>query len=129
MPEVATEVTLTQIGTVEVLRLRVYPLPGAKLTDKDTAHVQPGIYPLMRQADGGVFWIMPARRSDAEVTTRHLDDRPVGGLMALNIQDNRPSGKPFMILSPVFTAEEFADWVADSKTDPETPVRFTLTEG
>lgn len=126
MPEVATEVTLTQIGTVEITRLRVYPLPGGELSDKDTAQVEPGHYPLMRQADGSVFWVMTARRNNHEVESKSLAHiNP--GMFALT-QNDRAVGEPFLMISKVIDAEEFALYVAESAAESDPSVRFTLTE-
>lgn len=127
MPDTVTLPALTQIGTVEVTRTRVYPLPGAKTTDTATAQVPPGHYPVLRQSDGAVFWLMSARRSDVEVSATPIESA-TGGMFALSANDKRPQGKPFMITSPVFPAGEFADFAADAALDPASPVRFTLTE-
>lgn len=47
-----------EIGTVEVLRLRIYGHPEGG----DIA-VEPGVYPLVSEPDGTIRWIMRGRRS------------------------------------------------------------------
>jgi len=125
MPKAATKPTLTQIGTVEIRRLRVYPLPGGELSDKDTAQVEPGHYPLMRQDDGSVFWVMTARKNNHVVETQNLAHISPG-MFSLGQQD-RAVGKPFQLCSKVFDAEEFAEYAVECAMDEDGPLRFTLT--
>jgi hypothetical protein len=127
VPDTTTAaVTLTQIGTVEITRIRVYPLPGGELSDKDTAQVEPGHYPLMRQADGSVFWVMTARRNNHEVESESLAHISPG-MFSLSHND-RASGEPFLMISKVIDAEEFAVYVDEAAADPSPSVRFTLTD-
>ena len=125
MSKAVTKPTLTQIGTVEIRRLRVYPLPGGELSDENTAQVQPGHYPLMRQGDGSVFWVMEARKNTHEVESESLAH--IGpGMFSLSHND-RASGEPFLMISKVLPAEEFALYAVECDMDPDTPLRFTLT--
>lgn len=126
MPKTATmNPTLTQIGTVEIRRLRVYPLPGGSLSDKDGAQVEPGHYPLMRQDDGGVFWVMQARKNIHEVETESLAHISTG-MFALH-QNDRATGKPFLLASKVFSAKEFPEFAAEENANPDSALRFTVT--
>jgi hypothetical protein len=123
--DTTTAVTLTQIGTVTIRRGRVYSLPGCELSDKNTAQVQPGEYPLVRQADGSVYWIMEAVKNTLEV---EFDDLPeIQGAFAMR-QNDRPSGKPFLLPSKVFSAEAFAEFAAEVNPDPSFPLHFNFTE-
>jgi hypothetical protein len=48
-----------QVGTIEILRLRVYPLDPAATDDghRTTVCVQPGTYPIYRDFDA-YYWLM-----------------------------------------------------------------------
>lgn len=87
-----------QVGTVEVLRLRLYPAPGG-----GDAIVEPGTYPLMSEPDGTVRWLMRGRRS-----TRHepkFDDLG-DGMFLVRPPGDEPGGEEIDVPSPSFTREQ-----------------------
>lgn len=124
MPDTITLPTLTQIGTVEIRRLRVYPIPGGELSDKNTAQVEPGHYPVVRQDDGSVFWIMEARKNTHEVEFGKVPE--MEGTFFVS-QNDRASGRPFMLASKVFDADDFADFADECAAEEDGALRFTLT--
>jgi hypothetical protein len=94
-----------QIGTVEVLRLRVYPAPGGG----DTA-VPPGVYPLIREPDGTIRWLMRGRRSTwSQPRVEELGD----GMFSVSGGGDMPRGKEIDVPSPGMDQEQFRSFLAD----------------
>lgn len=111
----------TRIGTVTIRRPRVYPMPGGSLSDKLTAFVEPGDYPIMREDDGTTYWVMQAQTNRREVETQPLGD----GMFMLSGGDV-PRGRSFQLNSRTWTVEEFAELMAQEAADPESRLGIKL---
>jgi len=96
-----------QIGTVEILRLRVYPLDPATADHplSTSVVVDPGVYPLYRCMDAR-YWMMTGR----------LNGRgPVkmgDGLFSIQSSDEANSAE-VRFPSPTFGPEQWADLLDD----------------
>ena len=54
---------MTRIGTIEITRLRIYPItPGNNNINRPEIVVQPGRYPLYREGDE-IYWVMTGERN------------------------------------------------------------------
>jgi hypothetical protein len=115
----------TQIGTVELLTVRIYPL------DPETADhplstsvvVESGTYPVYRQVDA-YYWIM----------TGHVNARgatKIGDGMFTLAEWDAPSGPEVKFPSRRYGPEQFADFLAESvctEGHPDQRLRFALTK-
>lgn len=115
-----------QVGTVEILTLRVYPL------DTNTAHsptltevvVQPGVYPVYRGEYGETYWLLTGRINWGR--HRRMGD----GMFTLGAGDDA-SGPQVVFPSRVFGTEAFADLRAEpvcAEGDPRQRLRFNIEE-
>ncbi len=114
-----------QVGTIEMLTMRVYPLdPNAKAdVHRTTVVVQPGIFPVYRKFDT-YYWMMSGRINGRGF--EKLGD----GLFSMNEGDSE-AGPEVTFPSPTFGVEQFRDFLAESlctEGDPAQRLRFTLTE-
>lgn len=109
---------MDRIGTIEILRQRVYPLNAES---RDEVVVEPGVFNLYR--DGGVtFWVMSGR-----INERFEN---LGGGMFLLHNGDRPSGRKVKFTSKRFTPDEWTDLLTEpgfTEGHPEQRLRVTLT--
>lgn len=107
-----------EIGTVEILRTRIY---DRSPEDSTEMLVAPGVYPLFFE-DGEYFWFMDG----------HFNERGVqslGGGMFLVNQGDVPSDEHVVFSSPRFTPEAFEDMgVVREEGHPEQRLRITVFE-
>lgn len=111
-----------QVGTVEIMRSRVYPIDphGGDHALSTFVWVEPGVYPLYRRYDA-YRWIMTGR----------INERPekIGdGLFAMHNGDN-PVGLEVQFPSSAYGPEQLADLMADplSQPGPDQRLRFSMT--
>jgi hypothetical protein len=96
-----------QVGTVEILKARVYPL-DPEMNDQPlatTVVVDVGTYPLYRHIDA-YYWMMTGRINSRGFTK--MGD----GLFAINDGD-APAGPEVTFPSPRFGPEQWADFIAE----------------
>ena len=111
-----------QVGTVELLRLRMYPIdPNATGALSTEVGVMPGTYPVFRKCDA-YRWIMRGRINER-------NEKIGDGLFALHGHD-RPVGHEVEFPSPTFGVEQFTDLLAHAvcQYGPDQRLRFKLTE-
>lgn len=101
-----------QVGTVEVLVFRVYPIDPANTgygTTRTEVGVEPGTYPVYRKFDA-IRWMMTGR-----INERHakLGD----GLYQMGGGD-KATGPGVTFSSPVFGMEEFQEFLAEDICKP-----------
>ena len=100
-----------QIGTVEILRDRVYPVdPLNRDFLRTEALVEAGSYPIYRKADA-ITWLM----------TDYLNERreKIGdGLFVVHSGDNPTGGLQVSFTARIFGVEEFLDLIADPVSQP-----------
>lgn len=110
-----------QIGTVEVLRLRIYPIDpvGEPSPLRTTVAVEPGIYPVYRKFDA-YLWLMRGRVNERNAK---IGD----GLYELNAGD-KPTGVEVQFPSQIFGAEQFAEFLDDPicQPGPDQRLRFDI---
>lgn len=117
---------MKQIGSVEILRLRIYPeVPG----DPDSASVaiQPGIFPLMRAGDR-IWWPMRGVVSTrADVSTERIGD----GLFLMTPAHDQLSDNERSITTRTWTPAEFAEFLTEwgCVEGPEQRLRIRLFAG
>lgn len=122
--DAVAEAIWRQIGTVEVLRPRVYPIDPA-VADRPlsaTAWVAPGTFPVYRKYDA-VMWIMRGNLNE-----RHAK---IGdGLFSFTDSDV-PTGLEVQFPSPTFGIEQFEAFLAEPICQPGSSqrLRFSLTDG
>lgn len=113
----------TQVGTVEILRFRIYPLdPQNQDMLRTEVAVEPGsVFPLYRKYDA-FMWLMQGRINER---TEKIGD----GLFAMNNGD-KPTGLEVQFPSMTFGAEQFEKLLADPafQPGPEQRVRIELFE-
>lgn len=113
----------TQVGTVEILRFRIYPLdPQNQDILRTEVAVEPGsVFPLYRKYDA-FMWLMQGRINER---TEKIGD----GLFAMNNGD-KPTGLEVQFPSKIFGAEQFEDLLTDPafQPGPEQRVRVELFE-
>lgn len=94
-----------QVGIVEVLKARVYPIdPTAEHPLRTEAWVDPGVYPVYRKADA-FRWMLTGR----------INERPekIGdGLFVLHSSDN-PVGQEVVFPSRTYGSEQFEEFLRD----------------
>ena len=99
-----------RVGTVEVLRDRVYPLdPTSDSTLRTTVFVEPGVYPVYRKADA-YRWLMTGRINER-------NEKISDGLFVLHGGDN-PVGQEVTFPSSTYGPEQLADLMAESICQP-----------
>lgn len=108
-----------EIGTVEVLQVRVY---NRSPEDSTPMIVAPGVYPLFFE-DGEYFWLMTGHFNERGV--RSLGD----GMFLVNMGDV-PSDEHVVFSSLRFTPEAFEDMgEVREEGHPEQRLRITVREG
>lgn len=112
-----------QVGTVEILRGRVYPIDphGGDHALSTFVFVEPGVYPVYRKFDA-YLWLMRGR-----INERHAK---IGdGLFEMSNGD-KPTGVEVQFPSQTFGAEQFAEFRADPicQPGPEQRLVFTINE-
>ncbi|MBF6393866.1 hypothetical protein IU443_28465 [Nocardia farcinica] len=111
-----------QVGTVEILNERVYPL-DANSDRGSEVFVPPGTYPVYRDCDT-FFWVMTGRINGRGCYK--IGD----GLYELNPGDSA-RGPKVQFPSPTFGADAFAHFLANDPICQEGPtqrLRFHLAE-
>jgi hypothetical protein len=95
-----------QVGIVEILRLRIYPLdPMGEPTPLRTyVAVEPGSYPVLRKADA-YRWMMTGQINER-------NEKIGDGLFVMHGGDN-PTGPEVRFSSQVYGVEQFAEFLAD----------------
>jgi len=113
----------TQVGTVEVLRLRIYPIDpmGEPTPLRTTVAVEPGIYPVFRRFDA-YRWMMEGRINER-------NNKIGDGLFELN-EGDMPTGPLVRFSSQVFGVQQFAEFLADPmcQPGPGQRLRFRINE-
>lgn len=112
-----------QVGTVEVLRLRIYPLDPECLNTplRTTVAVEAGTkHPVYRKADA-YCWVMTGRLNERQ-------EKIGDGLFVMHPGDN-PSGLEVSFPSKTFGVEHFREFLREDmcQEGPEQRLRFTLT--
>ena len=116
----------TKIGTVELLRLRVYPADPATVLGEDVDVLVPaGTYPLYRNGDGKTRWIMTGKRNRREVKTERLGD----GLFSIWAVDKPEKGGWIEVSSPTFSAGEFEEFLSGELCQPGPEQRLVFRIG
>jgi hypothetical protein len=112
-----------QVGTVEILRTRIYPLDSQ--TDDNplstTVVVDPGVYPLFRYFDA-TYWMMTGRINGRGI------DKIGDGLFTMNCSD-APSGPEVRFPSRRFGPDEWAELLAEptcTEGAPEQRLRINV---
>lgn len=109
-----------QVGTVEILRLRIYGIdPYSDGPLRTTVAVEPGVYPVYRKYDA-YCWLMTGRVNERNAK---IGD----GLFELNAGD-KPQGLPVQFPSTIYGQEQFAELLSDEacQPGPQQRLRFTL---
>jgi len=118
--------TTRQVGTVEILADRIYPLdPYDTSPSRTEVMVTPGQYPVYRGGDG-VFWVMIGRLNTFKPIVVQVTDS-----ISVISGDDQPKGPPVTFPSRTFTDTEFQDLLTQpgcTEGDPEQRLRFTLTD-
>lgn len=114
-----------QIGTVEVLRTRVYPLDPEMGREPlaTTVVVEPGTYPVYRDFDA-YYWMMTGR-INARGSTKIGD-----GLFSMLNRDEA-SGPEVTFPSRRYGPDEWTDFIAEptcTEGHPEQRLRFVVIE-
>jgi hypothetical protein len=108
--------TRVQIGTVEFLRDRVYPMPGSTLGAAETVLVEPGVYPIFTEG-GLIYWEMDGHINRAEVETRMISGKPGDSLNLLSAED-APSDIAQKTTSRPMTVQAFRSMLAHESVLP-----------
>lgn len=122
MPDSGSE-SWRQVGTVEVLRSRVYPIDphGGNHVLSTSVWVEPGIYPLYRKYDVHC-WVMTGVLNERieKVST---------GLFGLHAGDN-PVGLEVRFPSRAYGSEQLAELLAEPlcQPGPDQRLRFSFDE-
>ncbi|WP_043654464.1 hypothetical protein [Nocardia thailandica] len=124
MTDTQSGADIREIGTVEILKWRIYPLDAALADEPLATHVsvQPGIYPLYREADA-FFWLMTG-----QINVRGA--RKIGdGLFDLSAGDGG-RGPQVTFPSKTFGRKEFHDLLGDAccLPGPQQRLRVDLNE-
>lgn len=100
-----------QVGTVEVLKSRIYPIDpvGDPSPLRTTVAVEPGTYPVYRKFDA-FLWLMRGRVNERNAK---LGD----GLFMMSSGD-KPTGVEVQFPSQVFGPDQFAEFMADPICQP-----------
>jgi len=117
---------IQQVGTVEVLRTRIYPL-DPKTGDHPlatTVVVEPGTYPLYGYVDT-VFWMMTGRINSFGF------DKIGDGMFTMNLAD-APEGPEVTFPSPRYGPEQWVEFITSpvcTEGHPDQRLRIQKTEG
>lgn len=113
----------TQVGVVEILQLRIYPIDpmGEPSPLRTYVAVEPGHYQVYRKFDA-FRWMMEGRINERAAK---IGD----GLYEMNSGD-APTGPEVRFSSQVYGAEQFAEFLADPvcQPGPAQRLRFTINE-
>lgn len=112
-----------QVGTVEILRQRIYPIdPNNIGTLRTEVVVEPGVFPVYRKFDA-YLWLMTGRLNE-----RH--EKISDGLFAMHGGDV-PGGLSVIFPSPTFGVEQFAEFLSEEmcQEGPGQRLRFKISEG
>jgi hypothetical protein len=118
----------TQIGTVEILKARVYPLDAVSLTDeRQQVWVEPGVYPVYKDY-GAIFWIMTGVLSYGSGMFRKIGD----GMFLVNSEGDERSDVEVKFPSRRFGEDQFKTFLrsdlAAREGHPDQRLRFRLGE-
>ena len=111
-----------QVGTVEILRLRIYDLdPVSDSVLRTQVAVEPGVYPVYRRYDA-YRWVM---RGCINERNAKIGD----GLYELHNGDV-PTGLEVQFPSRAFGVDEFAEFLSEPvcQTGPEQRLRFMMDD-
>lgn len=114
-----------QVGTVEILRQRIYPIDPVTRTDtfgqRTEVVVEPGVFPVYRKADA-YLWVM---RGVLNERNEKIGD----GLFVMHGGDN-PVGLEVQFPSMTFGPEKFAEFLTEPicQDGPEQRLRFSLDQ-
>ncbi len=106
-----THAAETRIGAVQVLRPRIYATPGG-----DDVLVEPGAYPLVRDADSRIYWVM---RGQSSTRIRPRWDDLGHGMFAVRAGWDEPADEDLVVTSKAFTPAEFCEFLASDPTCQE----------
>ena len=109
-----------QVGIVEVLKARVYPIdPLSEHPLRTEVWVDPGVFPVYRKADA-IRWMLSGRISER-------NEKIGDGLYALHSSDN-PVGQEVTFPSRVYGIDEFAKFMEERlcRPGPERRLVFDL---
>lgn len=111
-----------QIGTVQITRLRIYPVdPAARETSDTTmAAVQPGTYPVYRDGTSH-YWRMTGVISRLTVRPQDLG----GGAFTLRVQDVT-SDDDVVFYSQRYDPDKWADLLASFQAEADPALIFTM---
>lgn len=112
-----------QVGTIEILRMRVYPLDAVAVEarNKTTVCVQPGTYPIFRDVEA-YYWLM----------TGQVDNRgfhKLGDGLFSMVDGDEPAGPEVTFPSMRFGPEQLADLLTEdgfTEGHPEQRCRVSL---
>lgn len=114
--------SVEQIGTVEVLIARTYPINACDPYGA-SAVVMPGVFKLYRDDLGATYWIMQGEMNANDMAgIRRAGD----GMFIMGAPDE-PSGIPIEFRSRIFGAEEWAEMKAHptaTEGDPQQRLRI-----
>lgn len=118
MPDEETVTEAIQVGIVELLVDRIYPLdPDSRDPYRAEAMVLSGTYPVFRDAAGRYFWRM------AGTVSRYVTTRDLGhGAFTLEVGD-RAVGPEVVLRSQYFTRQDLAEFVESDPLCVEGPAR------
>jgi hypothetical protein len=112
----------SQVGTVEILRLRVYT------TEKGEYVVEPGIYPVFHDARTGRYSYLLEGRSSERIEPSF---QPIGeGMFMVRPGGDKVSGPATTFPYGYWSEVEFADLLTDpsaTEGDPQQRLRFVMT--
>jgi hypothetical protein len=121
MAESTTEQRMSvQIGTVEVLRFRIYN------TESGSMAVDPGVYPVLRHPDRHVSLMLTGRKNHRTPGSFEVLEP---GLFALNSPVDDPTGEPVEFPYGYWSPSEFEEllrWKGATDGQPEQRLRFRL---
>ena len=109
-----------QIGTVEILRFRIYPIDWRADINQPlttTVAVEPGFYPVYRKYDA-VCWVMTGRINERQAK---IGD----GLYSLSNGDE-PTGVEVQFSSRVYGIEEFREFMSEGLCRPGVGQRLSF---
>ena len=109
-----------QVGTVEILRQRIYPIdPHNTGPLRTEAVVEPGVFPVYRKFDA-YLWILTGQLNE-----RH--EKIGDGLFSMHSGDI-PGVLQVTFPSPTFGAEQFAELLAEEmcQDGPDQRLRFVI---
>lgn len=113
-----------QVGTVEILRMRVYNLDPYSRDDNATSvMVYPGTFPVYRLSGGAHLWMMTGQLNNRL-------ERMGDGMFGLHNGDV-PSGIEVTFPSRTFGPDEWRDMLAHPQAtegDPQQRLRFEMNE-